>query len=333
MVAVPDQMWAVLHAPPAQAADMHLGTIATPVPQADELLVRIDATALNRADLLQRRGLYPPPPGASAILGLEVVGEVVHAVAPWRVGDRVMAVITGGGYAEYACVPAAEAMAVPPTLTSPQAATLPEAFLTAWLNLITLGHLQSGEHVFIHAGASGVGSAAIQLAHDVGAIVATAASTPAKQALCRQLGATHIYTARSGPLAAQVRSDVPHGVDVLLDMLGAPAWADNCDMLTRGGRMLLLGFLAGSRGELDLGPILTKNLSVTGTTLRRSPAAVRQQLAHDVSDWLLPRIQQGRVVPVLDRVFAVSDVAEAHRYMESNANAGKIVLTMQWPDR
>jgi putative PIG3 family NAD(P)H quinone oxidoreductase len=325
-------MRAVLHTPPAHPEHLQIATTSTPVPQAGELLVRVAAAALNRADLLQRRGLYPPPPGASPILGLEVVGEVVHAVAPWHVGDRVMAVITGGGYAEYVCVPAAEAMAVPVVLSSTQAAALPEAFLTAWLNLVILGRLQAGEHMFIHAGASGVGSAAIQLAKDLGATVATAASTPAKQALCRQLGATYVYTSRSGALAAQVRADLPHGVDVILDMLGAPAWADNCDMLARGGRMLLLGFLAGSRGELDLGPILTKSLTITGTTLRRSPVALRQQLAHDVSAWLLPRVQQGRVVPVLDRVFSVSDVAEAHRYMESNANAGKIVLDMQWSD-
>jgi len=332
MVSVPDQMRAVLHTPPAHPADLHIGMTATPVPQAGELLVRIEATALNRADLLQRRGSYPPPPGASPILGLEVVGTVVHASGQWRAGDRVMAVITGGGYAEYACVPVAEAMAVPDSLTSTEAAALPEAFLTAWLNLVVLGQLQSGEHIFIHAGASGVGSAAIQLAHDRGAIVATAASTPAKQTLCRQLGASYVYPSRSGPLAAQVRADVPHGVAVLLDMLGAPAWADNCDMLARDGRMLLLGFLAGSRGELDLAPILTKSLRVTGTTLRRSPAVLRQQLASDVGAWLLPRVQQGRVVPVVDRVFAVGDVAEAHRYMESNANAGKIILAMQWPD-
>ena len=330
MVVPPAEMWAVGYTAPAQATELRIERVPTPVPTAGEVLVRVLATALNRADLLQRRGHYPPPPGASPILGLEVVGEVVVACGHWQVGDRVMAVITGGGYAEYACIPVAEAMAVPPALTDTDAAALPEAFLTAWLNLIVLGQLAAGQHIFIHAGASGVGSAAIQLAHQMGAVVHTAASTPAKQQRCREWGAQHVYASRSEPLAPQVLQHVAAGVDVVLDMVGAPAWADNCAMVRRGGRLLLLGFLGGAVGSLDLGPILTRNLLVTGTTLRRTDAATRAQLAQDVAAWLTPRIAQGSVVPVVDSVYSIHDVGTAHQYMESNANIGKIVLRMDW---
>lgn len=330
MVAIPAEMWAVGHTAPASANELRIERVPTPVPTADEVLVRVLASALNRADLLQRRGLYPPPPGASPILGLEVVGEVVIARGTWQVGDRVMAVITGGAYAEYACIPVAEAMAVPATLTDTEAAALPEAFLTAWLNLMMLGQLTAGQHIFVHAGTSGVGSAAIQLARQIGAVVHTSASTPLKQQRCREWGAQYVYASRSEPLAPQVLQQVGDGVDVVLDMIGAPAWADNCAMLRRGGRLLLLGFLGGSAGSLDLGPILTRNLLVTGTTLRRTAADVRAQLAQDVSAWLAPCIAQGQVVAVVDGVYGIHDVGVAHQHMESNANIGKIVLRMDW---
>ena len=245
---IPSQMRAVVYDAPANSAGaLRIDTVATPTPRTDVVLVRVTAAALNRADLLQRRGLYPPPAGASAILGLEVVGEVVQAAGTWQVGQRVMAVVTGGGYGEYACVPANEAMAVPANLTDAQAAAIPEAFLTAWLNLITLGALQAGESIFIHAGASGVGSAAIQLAHHWGTKVYTAAGNDAKRELCRQLGADMVRDSRMPPHAIDVKNATAgRGVNMVLDMLGAPAWEDNCAMLAQGGRMLLLGFLAGS---------------------------------------------------------------------------------------
>jgi len=276
MVGIPETMRAVACTPPAQATDLRIAMLPTPTPRDGELLVKVEAAALNRADLLQRRGGYPPPAGASPILGLEVVGTVVVAAGTWSIGDRIMAVVTGGGYAEYACVPANEAMAVPKGMSSTDAAAIPEAFLTAWLNLVTLGNLCAGESIFIHAGASGVGSAAIQLAKH----------------------------------------------------WGAPAWADNCAMLANGGRMLLLGFLMGSKGEIDLGPVLARSLTIKGTTLRRTPSAQKAALVAEASAWLLPRFAQGHLVPVVDCVFALEDVVQAHRHMESNANAGKIILQM-----
>lgn len=327
---VPTQMWAVTHTVPADAAHLHLAQVATPTPRSDELLVRVHATALNRADLLQRRGLYPPPPGASAILGLEVAGEVVQACGRWQVGQRVMAVVTGGGYAEYCCIPAAEAIAVPDTVSDIQAAAIPEAFLTAWLNLINLGALQPSESVFIHAGASGVGSMAIQLAHQWGARVYTAASTSEKRHLCTTLGADAVYDSRNPPHAEAVKSATNGtGVHLVLDMLGAPAWDDNTAMLQRGGRLLLVGFMAGSKSTLDLGVILGKSLTVTGTTLRRTPTAAKAALVADAQSWLLPRLARGAVTAVIDSVFPMTQVSDAHVRMEANANAGKIVLT--WP--
>lgn len=327
MVGIPETMRAVDCTPPAQASDLRIVNLPTPTPRDGELLVKVEATALNRADLLQRRGGYPPPAGASPIMGLEVVGTVVVAAGSWSVGDRVMAVVTGGGYAEYACVPANEAMAVPTAMRSTDAAAIPEAFLTAWLNLMTLGNLRAGESIFIHAGASGVGTAAIQLAAQCGVHVITAAGTDTKRALCAQLGATVVRDSRGGPHAEAVRqATAGKGVDMVLDMLGAPAWADNCAMMANGGRLLLLGFLMGSKGELDLGPVLTRSLTIKGTTLRRTPAAQKAALVAEASAWLLPRLVRGAFVPVVDRVFALDDVAQAHLHMESNANAGKIIL-------
>lgn len=327
---IPTHMQAVIYTAPASADQLHLDVVPVPVPRADELLVRVRAAALNRADLLQRRGLYPPPAGASQILGLEVVGEVVQSCGSWQVGQRIMAVVAGGGYGEYCCVPAAEAMTVPDTLSDVQAAAIPEAFLTAWLNLITLGNLQPGESVFVHAGASGVGSMAIQLAHHWGARVFAAAGTLDKRQLCATLGASMVYDSRNPPHADALKHATNGaGVDIVLDMLGAPAWDDNTAMLARGGRLLLIGFLAGAKAPIDLGVILGKNLTITGTTLRRTPAGAKAALVAAAHTWLMPRLTCGDIVAVVDSTYPMAQVGAAHARMEANMNAGKIVLV--WP--
>ena len=316
--------------PTPQVADMHVGIVATPTPGPGQVLVRVHAAALNRADLLQRRGLYPPPAGASQILGLEVAGTVAQTAANWSLGQRVMAVVTGGAYAEYVAVPAAELLPIPELLSDSAAAAIPEAFLTAWLNLITLGGMKHGESVFIHAGASGVGSAALQLARAMGVDTYTAAGDESKRAFCARLGARLVRDSRAGEHAPAVREATGgRGVDLVLDMLGAPAWEDNCAMLAQGGRLLLLGFLAGSKGTLDLGPILTRSLTVKGTTLRRTPAAAKAELVSTAGAWLLPRFADGTLVPVVDRVYDLTDVAAAHQRMEANQNIGKIILNLQ----
>ncbi|MBC8164120.1 MAG: NAD(P)H-quinone oxidoreductase [Roseiflexaceae bacterium] len=294
-----------------------------------ELLVRVRATAVNRADVLQRRGAYPPPAGASPILGLELAGQALTASGAIQVGDRVMAVVTGGGYAELAAVPAGMAMPIPATLSFAQAAAIPEAFLTAFLNLFTLGQLKAAEVALIHAGASGVGSAAIQLAHAAGATVIATAGSDAKLARCRELGAAHTVNYRTESFAERVRELTSGGgAHVILDFVGAPYWDGNLAAAAVGGRLLLIGFLGGARGQLDLGPILAKSLSVSGTTLRRTPLAQKIALTHAFVEFAMPRLVAGELQPVIDRTLPLRDAAEAHRYLETNANIGKVVLTL-----
>jgi putative PIG3 family NAD(P)H quinone oxidoreductase len=320
-------MKAILFDQPGAPEVLQLGSAPDPQPAAGELLVRVHATAVNRADLLQRRGAYPPPPGASPILGLELAGEVVVGAGDWQPGDRVMAVVTGGGYAELATVPAGMAMRIPDQLSFEEAAAIPEAFLTAFLNLFTLGRLQSDESVLIHAGASGIGTAAIQLARAAGAQVYTTAGTDEKLALCRELGAEVTINYKRESFAERVLAATDRrGVNVVLDFVGAPYWEGNLAVLARGGRLLLIGFLGGSRGQLDIGPILGKNLTVVGTTLRGTPLPEKTRLTEAFVAFALPRFERGELRPVRDSTYTLAQAAEAHRAMEANHNAGKIVL-------
>ncbi len=319
-------MKAIIFDQPGGPEVLRYGDAPDPVPGPDELLVRVRATAVNRADLLQRRGRYPPPPGASPILGLELAGEVVKAAGPWREGDRVMAVVTGGSYAELAVVPAGMALRIPEGMSFEEAAAVPEAFLTAYLNLFTLGRLQAGEAVLVHAGASGVGSAAIQLAKAAQARVFATASA-GKLALCRELGATEAFDYRTEPFAERVRAATDgRGVDVVLDFVGAPNWEANMAALAPYGRLMLIGFLGGSRGTLDLGPVMNKSLTVTGTTLRRTPLPKKIALNEAFAAFALERFERGELRPVIDTVMPISSAASAHQRMEENLNAGKIVL-------
>jgi tumor protein p53-inducible protein 3 len=299
-----------------------------PTPGDDELLVRVRATAVNRAEVLQRRGGYAPPPGASPILGLELAGEVVRPAGSWREGDRVMAVVTGGGYAELAAVPASVALPIPNGMTFEQAAAIPEAFLTAFLNLFMLGRLREGEAALVHAGGSGVGTAAIQLARAAGARVFATASA-GKLALCQELGAEAAFDYRGEPFAERVRDATGgRGADVVLDFVGAPYWEANLAALAPYGRLMLIGFLGGSRGQLDLGPVLAKSLTVAGTTLRRTPLDQKAALARAFAEFALPRFEGGELRPVIDTTLPLREAAEAHRMMEANRNAGKIVLAV-----
>ncbi len=265
-------MRAILFDQPGEADVLYLGEAPDPVPADDELLVRVHATALNRADLLQRQGGYPPPPGASPILGLELAGEVLTPNGEFEAGDRVIAVVTGGAYAEYAVVPVGMALRIPDRFTYEQAAAIPEAFLTAQLNLFTLGRLKAGETALIHAGASGVGTAAIQLARAAGARVITTAGSPEKIARCLELGAHEGINYKTEAFAERIKALTNgRGVDVILDFVGAPYWNDNLASLAVGGRLMLIGFLGGAAGQLNLGAILPKSLTISGTTLRRTP--------------------------------------------------------------
>jgi tumor protein p53-inducible protein 3 len=322
-------MKAILFDQPGEPDVLRYDDAPDPQPGADELLVRVHATAVNRADLLQRRGGYAPPPGASPILGLELAGEVVQAAGEWRTGDRVMAVVTGGGYAELAAVPAGMAMRIPERFSYQEAAAIPEAFLTAYLNLFTLGRLQPGEVALIHAGASGIGTAAIQLACAAGARVIVTAGADEKLALCRELGAELAINYTSESFAERVQAATGgRGANVVLDFVGAPYWDSNMAALALGGRLMLIGFLGGSRGQLDLGTLMGKSLTIASTTLRRTPLPQKHALTQAFTEFALPRFERGELRPVIDRVLPIAQAAEAHRVLEANSNAGKVVLSV-----
>ena len=320
-------MKAIVFKKPGPADVLEYGDAPDPVPKDGELLVRVHGTAVNRADILQRLGLYPPPPGASDILGLEIVGEVAKPAGRWKKGDRVMAVIAGGGYAQLATVPAAQAMPVPDNLSYEQAAALPEAFQTAYLNLFLLGKLKRGESVLVHAGASGVGTAAIQLARAAGAHVLVTAGTDEKLKFCRDLGAEVTINYKTEKFSERVMAATDNrGVDVVVDFIGAPYWNDNLAALADYGRMTIIGFLGGDRGQLGLGLMMRKSLTVLSTTLRRTPADKKEELIKALGDFALERFKRGELKPVVDSVYPLERSADAHRHMESNRNLGKIVL-------
>ncbi|MFN4294274.1 MAG: NAD(P)H-quinone oxidoreductase [Thermoflexales bacterium] len=322
-------MKAMLFDAPGGPEALRYGDAPDPQPAEGELLVRVRATAVNRADTLQRRGHYAPPPGASPILGLELAGEVAQPAGPWQTGDRVMAVVTGGGYAELATVPAGMAMRIPDRFSFEQAAAIPEVFLTAYLNLFTLGKLSAGETALIHAGASGVGTAAIQLARAAGAQVIATAGSPEKVAFCRDLGASLAINYKQEDFAERVLAfTAGRGADVVLDFVGAPYWNANLRAIATNGRLMLIGMLGGSRGELDLGPIMAKRITVTGAALRRTPLPEKIALTQAFAAFAMPRFERGELRPIIDSIYPLRDAAEAHRRMEANRNIGKIVLVV-----
>lgn len=322
-------MRAILHQ--SESADtLHIGEHPTPEPGSKDILIRVAATALNRADLMQRKGNYPPPAGASPILGLEVAGTVVEVgdeVRKWKVGDRVCGLLSGGGYAAYAVLHQDMALPVPEQMDWTVAGAIPETFLTAYQALCTIAQLQAGERVLLHAGASGVGTAAIQLARQAGAEVYVTASGP-KHKLCLDLGASRAIDYQQEDFAKAIAKHTKRrGVDVIVDVIGAPYFRQNIDSLAPDGRMVLLAFMGGyNLPDASLIPILTKRLSITGSTLRSRSLPYKIKLTQDFQSFAWKAITDGTMAPVIDSVFDWREVAEAHRRMEANANAGKIVL-------
>jgi tumor protein p53-inducible protein 3 len=326
-------MKAVIVKQPGGVDHLAISEVPTPQPRKGELLVRVRAAALNRADILQRQGNYPPPPGASEILGLDIAGVVEEAgegCRTYKAGDRVFGLLPGGGYAEYAVIPEAMAMPVPASFTYEQAAAVPEVFLTAFQTLFWIGRLQSAETVLIHAGASGVGTAAIQLANAVGAIVLTTAGTDEKCERCRTLGAVRAINYRSEDFAAAVLEQTQdYGVNLILDFVAAAYWEKNISVLGTDGRMVLISLMGGSIAKrVDLGQILKKRLQITGTTLRGRSLEYKIRLTREFADFGLDKLISGKLTPVIDGVFPWEQVADAHARMEANRNIGKIVLTV-----
>ncbi len=297
---------------------------------AGALRVRVQATALNRADLLQRAGHYPPPEGASPVLGLEMAGVVETVgddVDGWAVGDRVCALLPGGGYAEYAVIPAAMAMRIPDSLGFEEAAALPEVFLTAFQALCWLARLQASETALIHAGASGVGTAAIQLAGVLGARAIVTASAP-KHAACLRLGAAAAIDYRTDAFDEAVMTHTDgHGADVVLDVIGAPYLAQNVVAAAVDARIVLLALMGGSRVEmLDLRPLFRKRIHLLSSTLRARSPAYKAELTRDFVQRMGPHVASGTLAPVIDRVYDWADAEDAHARMRANANTGKLVL-------
>lgn len=311
---------------------LYLGEWETPRPGPKEILVRVRATAVNRADTLQRQGKYPVPPDASPILGLEMAGEVAKLgakVSRWQVGDQVCGLLGGGGHAECALIHEELALPLPAGMTYSQATAIPEVFLTAFQALVWLAELQPGERVLIHAGASGVGTAAIQIAREKGAEVLVTASAP-KHALCHELGANLAIDYRAQDFATAVREATQGlGVDVILDFVAAPYFQANLDLLQTDGRLVMLALLGGGKLQGgNLAPILRKRLQIHGSTLRNRSLSYKIRLTQALQTFAWPRFQSGQIRPVVDRVLPWQEVVAAHRAMEANENAGKIVLSV-----
>lgn len=310
--------------------NLYVGECATPQPSAQEILVKVHATALNRADILQREGKYPPPNGASEVLGLEIAGEVAEVgleVQKWRVGDRVCGLLAGGGYAEYATIHEDMALPIPANLSFEEAAAIPEVFLTAFQALHDIAKIKPRETVLIHAGASGVGTAAIQIAKQSGTTVFVTASEQ-KHALTLELGASFAVDYHKEDFEKVIAHYAySQGVNVILDFVGAPYFEKNLNLLSMDGRLVILAVMGGVIAkEVPIGSILRKRLQIFGSTLRNRPLDYKIALTRDFRLFAWNLFAKGTLKPVVDKVFDWQAVAEAHHYMESNENQGKIVL-------
>lgn len=304
--------------------------VPDPVPGEGEVLVDVTATAVNRADVSQRQGNYPPPPGASEYPGLECSGTIVGSgpgveTTGWAVGDRVCALLTGGGYAERVAVPVGQLLPIPKGMDPVEAAALPEVACTVWSNLVMVGRLRAGETVLIHGGGSGIGTFAIQFARALGARVAVTAGSAEKLERCRELGAEITIDYRNESFSERMRAE--GGADLVLDIMGGSYLGANLRSLTTGGRLVIIGLMGGRTAELDLGRMLVKRLSVQATTLRSRPAAEKAAIVSGVLEQVWPLVEKGDIRPVVDRALPLEDAAEAHRVMESSAHTGKILLT------
>jgi putative PIG3 family NAD(P)H quinone oxidoreductase len=309
---------------------LRIGDAPAPALVPGALRIRVAATAVNRADLMQRQGLYPAPPGASGILGLECAGEVVEVgsgVRGWRPGERAMALLAGGGYAEEVVVDAGSALRVPERLSLEEAAAVPEVFLTVFLNVFQLGALPERGAALVHGGGSGIGTAAIQLVKAAGARIAVTAGSDEKCARCLALGADLAVNYRSGDFVAAAKELTEgRGVDVVLDSIGAAYLERNLASLAIGGRLVLIGLMGGAKAEIGLGALLVRRLHVIGSTLRARPAAEKARIVADFAARFGPALAAGGIRPIVDRVLPLAQVADAHRAMKASEHFGKIVL-------
>ncbi len=309
-----------------------LAEVDTPQPAPGEVLVRVAAAGVNRADTLQRQGHYPPPPGASDVIGLEVSGTVEslgEGVDGWSPGDEVCALLAGGGYAQYVAVPAGQLLPVPEGVSLVDAAALPEVACTVWSNVFMTADLEPGEVLLVHGGSSGIGTMAVQLGVANDARVAVTAGSAEKLEACRALGADVLVDYREDDFVERVREATEgHGADVVLDIIGAKYLGRNLEVLATGGRLVIIGMQGGRRAELDIGALMTKRAAVIGTTLRARPAAEKAAVVAAVAEHVWPLLEDGSVQPVVHSRHPLADAAAAHRELEESGHVGKILLTV-----
>lgn len=319
---------------PGKNSTLKIEEVRTPEPGPYEVLVKINAAGVNRADLLQRAGNYPPPDGASEILGLEMAGfveETGSKVSKWKRGDKIFALLSGGGYGEYCVVHEDMGIPLPDNLSFAEAAAIPEAFFTAFQALSWVGNLEKGETTLIHAGASGVGTAAIQLArHLFDAKIATTAGKAHKLKTCKTLGADFAYNYKKQNFADEIKRDIgENSINLIIDFIGEPYWEQNIDVLIAEGRLVYLAFMGGHRIEnMSLAPILRKRLSIMGSTLRARSVDYKIALTKDFVDQTLDLFNQKILKPIIDSTFDWNNTQEAHERMAQNKNTGKMVLTI-----
>ncbi len=305
-----------------------------PVPQPDkgEVLIKVAAAGVNRPDVLQRQGSYPPPPGASDIPGLELAGEVValgEGVSAPKLGNQVCALVTGGGYAEYCVAPAPQCLPLPKGYSMEQAAALPETFFTVWVNVFERSGLKPGETLLVHGGTSGIGTTAIQLATALGSRVFATAGSAEKVKACEELGAERGINYREEDFVEVVKQATDgRGVDVILDMVGGDYIPRDIKALAEDGRLSFIAFLGGPKAEVNFMPLMLKRLTITGSTLRARPVEVKAALAAKLKEKVWPLLEAGRIAPVMAASFPLSEAAAAHALMESSGHIGKIVLTV-----
>lgn len=295
-----------------------------------EVLIEVEAAGVNRPDIMQRQGKYPPPPGASDIPGLEVAGTVIDTAEDgrWRTGDRVCALVAGGGYATRCAAPAVQCLPIPMGMTATTAAAIPETYFTVWTNLFQRGRLRAGEHVLVHGGTSGIGSTAIQLARAFGATVYATAGSDDKCAACLGLGASAAINYRSEDFVERIKALTDgRGVDIVLDIIGGDYLARNIECLRLHGRLVQVGLIGGSRSQIDLRPLLNKRLTLTGSTLRPRTSEEKGAIAGDLEERVWPLLGRRVVSPVVHATLPLDQAAEAHRLLESGEVIGKIVLT------
>lgn len=331
--ALPETMTAIAIAEPGGPEMLRPKTRHIPHVGPGDVLIHVAAAGINRPDILQRQGGYPPPAGVTDIPGLEIAGTVVavgeQAFPKWHIGDSICALVAGGGYAEYCVAPAGQCLPIPAGLSAVQAASLPETFFTVWGNLFNRAHLTRGETVLVHGGASGIGVTAIQLAKAFGARVIVTCGTDEKCAACLTLGAARAINYKTEDFVKEAKALTEgRGVDVVLDMVGGDYIARNIEVLAPEGRLVFIAFQKGVKAEINFLPIMTKRLTVTGSTLRPRDTAFKSAIARELENKVWPLIAAGTIRPIIYETFPLTDASDAHRLLEEDRHIGKIVLTV-----